>query len=224
MTTRTPSRVPFRTHAAVWATALALLLVLWVLTPLHLLCTPAHAAEPIPYDSILAADLADLGRALVQSQLPKGSQPLPATHPLVRRIDAAAVAVAREAEAFPLPVRERFARVTFVMAGFESGWQANPKGSNDLGSACGALQLHDPQLHYKAGVTCAMLRADLALGLRAGMAVIAALAQKHGSLAAGLTAYATDGTYHGWVLPLVAQRCKLAGVDCTAVAWPKGTP
>lgn len=186
---------------------------------------PAHAA---PYESTMAtapdmttaalvAELRTLGRDLVQRQLPKGSPPLPETHPLLRHAYAAAQILAEETAGVDPAMRSPFARMVFTMAGFESGWQANPKGSNDLGAACGALQLHDPQIHYRPDVSCTMLRKDLRLGLRAGMAVIRALTAKHGHLAAGLTAYATDGTYKGWILPEIARRCALAGVNCTLV-------
>ena len=187
---------------------------------------PASAAEPNalvatgdpdPTTTALADDLRALGRALVQRQLPKGAPALPDTHPMLRHALAAAPIVATETIGLPPTVRTKFARVVYTMAGFESGWQANPKGSNDKGSACGPIQLHDPQLYYQPDVHCDDLRKDLRLGFRAGMAVLWDLSVKYGTLAAGLTAYATDGSNHGaWVLPEIAKRCALAGVDCTA--------
>lgn len=133
---------------------------------------------------------------------------------LKTRAESAAKITVDVVEAFPFERREALARVAFVFQGGESGFQANPKGSNDKGAACGAMQVHTPE-KFVAGATCAKVRADYRLGVVAGVTIINMLWDRCGSLSGALTAYATDGTtcHKGWVLPLVSKRCKTAGLS-----------
>jgi hypothetical protein len=186
---------------------------------------PAAAAEPSaadPTTSALTDALRDLGRGLVQRQLPKGAPALPDTHPMLRHALDAAPIVAEEASMWPEATRIAAARMVFTMGGFESGWQADPKGSNDDGGACSFGQVHSPE-RYLPGATCAVVRKDLRLGIRVTFAVVALLTQRHGTMAAGLTAYAT-GSYKGWILAEVTRRCALAGVACSTVRWSETAP
>jgi hypothetical protein len=96
----------------------------------------------------------------------------------------------------------------------ESGLQANPKGSNDQGGACGIGQVHvasmpDGELE---GLTCAELRSDLRKSVRAQMLVMRYFEWKCGSLIAAMTAYSTRGECptKGKTIPLVVRRMKEA--------------
>ena len=147
-------------------------------------------------------------------------QHLPATHPIMVRANAAAKAISEKTVLvyadLPLAEQEKRARVAFTWAFHESGWQANPKGSNDQGSAAGILQIHVasvPKGVLPDGFTPAALRADVAVGAEAGLRVIRHLEEKCGSLRAAMTAFSTNGACpaKGWTVGLVTRRCAEAG-------------
>jgi hypothetical protein len=136
--------------------------------------------------------------------------------PLRARAEAAAKITVDVAQSFPLERREQLARMAYVFQAAESGFVADPKGSNDQGAACGAMQVHTPY-KFVEGATCAKVRADYRLGVLVGMTLMNLLWDKCGSPAAALTAYSTNGQCPGtWVLPVVSRRCKIAGLssDC----------
>lgn len=154
---------------------------------------------------------------LRQGGLPDGVT-LPDTHPTMVRAAENAAAVETVVEKLVSNPTERlaWARIIYVFGYFEASWLANPKGSNDQGSACGVMQVHTPE-KFLPGATCSAVRKDLALGYEVGLTLMLQLEAQCGSKAAALTAYATNGSCpKGWILPLVRKRCKLAGLtsDC----------
>lgn len=142
--------------------------------------------------------------------------PLAESHPVSQRALAAYedVLAAEDKLSVPAGERARWADRLFVWSYYESSWLANPPGSNDDGRACGVLQVHVGEL--PPGVlppkwTCARVREDRVLGYEAGALLMRHLIVKCGSVEAGLTAYATDGACHTYVLPLARRRIQLAG-------------
>jgi hypothetical protein len=139
---------------------------------------------------------------------------------LKARAERAAIVTSEEALSLPLAIRETGAASAYIWQGLESGWNEHPAGFNDHGLACGSMQVHWPE-KYLPGSTCAALRADYRLSVRAGLAVLSSLYAQCGSLGAAWTAYSTGNCPKGkWVLPLVAVRCKLAGLTSTCEALP----
>jgi hypothetical protein len=145
---------------------------------------------------------------------------LPPTHALVTRADEAAEVVAAEVPEvygdFSQAEQEKRGRVAIVMGYFEAGWQANPKGSNDMGTACGFGQVHIelfPKGTFPPEMTCTAIRSNLRTSVRAHLIAMRFFETKCGSLRAGLTAYATKGECpsSGWTIPLIIKRCALAG-------------
>jgi hypothetical protein len=130
------------------------------------------------------------------------------TAPVASRAQLAAEAVQRSAARVCAPAdRETCARLGFVWAAYESGWYADPPGSNDDGKACGTMQVH------LFGDRCKAARASLDKGFDEGLSLMVSLRAKCGSWASGLTAYSMTGECpKGWTLPLVSRRMKLAGV------------
>lgn len=142
---------------------------------------------------------------------------LPASHPEVARVEAAAGDLARAMELEGIS-DVRVGRVAFVWSWYEAALYADPKGDNDKGAACGVGQVHVgdvPKGWLEPEWTCAALRANRVLGYRAELRVIERFrAQCGGDLRAGLTAYSTRGKCppKDWTIRLVAERMKIAGV------------
>lgn len=147
---------------------------------------------------------------------------LPATHPMMVHADGCADdVVAVVTEDLPEHQRATWAPILFVMAHKESGCRANPKGWNDDGKACGALQTHNPEREIP-GATCEKVRADRKLGMRVGLRRMMRMSKECGSIGGGLTAYAMTGECpKNWVLPEIKQRLKLAGVKADT-PWTPG--
>lgn len=129
--------------------------------------------------------------AAILSSLLHGSS---ADSTTLARASAAETAVRTAALAeSPPALRDRDARIMFVVGYVEGDWYASPRGSSDAGRACGGAQVHvrfwssllDPRW------TCAILRSDLTLGYRAGLRVIHALEKKCGSPGRALGAFRT---------------------------------
>lgn len=180
-----------------------------------------------PFVTALSKILGKLGVVLLASQL--GLSDLPSDNPYVVRYDAAAFEIAQasyeECSDLGEAGMEQCGRVAMVMGHFESANQANPKGSNDKGGACGSMQVHVssvPEGWLPKEWTCAALRADRELGYRAGLRVVRRLWDKCGSLGAGLSAFAMHGecppinpaTGKRYVLMLIQSRCHKGGVTC----------
>lgn len=108
--------------------------------------------------------------------------------------------------------RTILAPIALVWSYYESNWFANPKGSNDQGSACGVMQVHQPWIE-RPGTTCQDLRSDRILGYEIGILRLQDFITKCGSVRGGLTAYSTNGQCPkpGWAIRLVVNRCKIAG-------------
>ena len=111
-------------------------------------------------------------------------------------------------------------RSAFVWAALESGWQANPRGDNDGGNACGVLEVHVAEWSsvLPETWTCEAIRADRVLGFRAAILVLDHLEKQCGSLARAWGAYAT-GTCEGGA-QLVARRCLRAGLTTSCEVRP----
>jgi len=164
--------------------------------------------------------LALLGSILSSMGVPKGTK-LKANDPLVVRYAGCVDDVVEVTNELPEYMRSVWASVTIVMVMAESACQANPPGHNDDGKACGPLQTHHPEWDIP-GATCDKVRKDRKLGIRVGLTRMIRLSRDCGSIGAGLTAYAMTGTCpKGWVLPLVAKRLKIAGIDPSA-PWSPG--
>jgi hypothetical protein len=105
-------------------------------------------------------------------------------------------------------------KMTFTMHGKEASFSANPKGSNDNGNACGALQVWAPWL--PEGLTCKQVRASRKLGLRAGVIVALNFRDKcGGGLGEAWSAFAMGRCGpKGMALEVILERCKIAGVSC----------
>lgn len=146
--------------------------------------------------------------------VPKGVH-LPASDPFMVRSNGCADDVLEVTrELVPEAQVSTWAPIVFVFAQKESACRTNPAGFNDDGNACGVLQVHTPE-KIVPGATCAKVRADRKLGLRVGLTLMLAKAKECGSIRGGLTAFAMRGECpKGWTLPLVVQRCKLAGGVC----------
>lgn len=142
---------------------------------------------------------------------------LPASDPAVVRASAAAddVIVVVQKRVEPAH-REKWARILFAWGYYEASWWANPKGSNDQGAACGVMQVHNPE-KYLDGASCARVRADRQLGFAVGLELLLKLEKDCGSTAGALTAYSMDGACKPYVIPLVASRCKKAGLTASCV-------
>ena len=163
--------------------------------------------------SILAPTLATMG-------VPT-SVKLPAGHPVMSRAASCAADVEEVVTLLPEYQRAVWAPVLYVFALKEGNCYASPPGDNDAGAACGVLQVHEPQ-KIIAGATCEKVRADRKLGLRVGLAVMIQWSKECGSIGGGLSAYATGSCpKKGWILPLVKERLKLAGVD-GSMPWAPG--
>ena len=130
------------------------------------------------------------------------------------RASNAAEDLLAEVSAFPVERREQLTRIAFVFSFHESSWLANPPGHNDQGNACGTMQTWMPWIEIP-GTTCKTVREDRRLGFRIGLQRINNLWTKCGTLTASLTAFATTGQCASWTLPLVAHRCKEAGLTST---------
>jgi len=104
--------------------------------------------------------------------------------------------------------------MTYVMHGKEAGLHADPKGSNDRGNACGALQVWAPYL--PEGLTCKQVRASRKLGLRAGIIVALNYRDLCGeSLGEAWSAFAMGHCGpKGMSLKIILERCRLAKVSC----------
>lgn len=110
--------------------------------------------------------------------------------------------------------RLAWAKVLFVWSRYEATWLADPKGSNDHGSACGILQIHNPH-KYLDGATCEKIRKDRRLGLKAALEVMLSMTAKCGTRGGGLSAFSGDGMCPTVVFPLVSMRCRKAGLTST---------
>ena len=161
-----------------------------------------------------------LALALKLLSLSLPGQHLPATHPIMVRADEAAKAISEKVALvygdLSAEEQEKRARVAYVWAFHESGWQANPKGSNDQGAAAGLFQVHVmsvPKGVLPEGFTASGIRADIGMGAEAGLRLIKYLEEKCGSLRAGMTAFSTNGSCptKGWTITLVTRRCAEAG-------------
>lgn len=145
--------------------------------------------------------------------IPKEAK-LPPEHPLIVRASECADDVLQVVKEFPDQNQDTLARLSYVFAWKEGGCRADPIGHNDNGNACGVMQTWYPQWEVE-GATCESVKKDRKLGLRVGMRRMVRLFKKCGGWGPGLTAYATNGACPDkWVLPLVKERCKLAGVEC----------
>jgi hypothetical protein len=111
------------------------------------------------------------------------------------------------------PTEERlgWASVMFVWSRYESMWFADPSGYGDARRACGTMQVHNPH-KYIDGATCEKVRKDRKLGFQVGLEVALYLTKKCGSRGLAMSAYSSDGSCPTTVFPLVAKRCKLAGL------------
>jgi hypothetical protein len=159
--------------------------------------------------------LALLTGILATMGVPKSVR-LPDSHPSMVRYDACAADVVEVVSSMVPPERVGvIAPIAYVFALKEGNCQANPKGDNDKGAACGVMQTHTPDL-ILPGATCEKVRADRKLGIRVGVTLMLAKEAECGSMRAGLTAYATNGACpaKGWTINLVLERCKLAGGVC----------
>lgn len=178
-----------------------------------------------PFVTTLSKILGKLGVALLAAQI--GGTELPPENPYRVRYDAAAIDAARasfqECADLGESGMERCGRVAIVMGHFEAANEANPKGSNDNGGACGVMQVHVsevPKGWLPETWTCAALRADRELGYRAGLRVVRRLEDKCGSLGGALTAFATNGecpidkTGKPYVIMLIKARCAKGGIAC----------
>lgn len=138
-----------------------------------------------------------------------------------RVLDKLAAEPATAKAVAPPARREALARVLLVFGFFEGSWYASPKGDNDAGTACGVMQVHDPQLLVE-GATCKKVRASMDLGYEVGLRLILREEEKCGSLGASLTMFAM-GPYKDpktgkltcppFVLPAISKRCKIAGLS-----------
>jgi hypothetical protein len=183
----------------------------------------AAASDTPPMKAAMLLNVPTIGR------LEQGTV-LPPTHPFMVRADKTYDLIYLiTSKLVPNPTeRDTWVKIAWTWAGYESGWHPSPKGPNDDGAACGVLQVHvgevvaalEPDM---PGITCKKVRADLALGVEAGLRIMLYFEQKCGSKAAAMTAFSTNGlcpVYEnpvtkvkgGWVLPIVKKRCKLAGL------------
>jgi hypothetical protein len=136
---------------------------------------------------------------------------LPSSHPVHVRAAAVEVAIVRALEVEGVPVADRPVWLVRLWGWsfWESSWRVDALG--DAGTACGLLQVHDPGV-WLPGATCASVRADPVLGVRAGLRVMRYAIGRCGSVASGLGMFASGRC--GWVAPLVARRCRLLGDPC----------
>lgn len=144
----------------------------------------------------------------------------PPSDPLWARASIAETAAVEAARAESSVTWERDARIAFVFAYLEAGWSASPKGSSDRGEACGSMQVHARQWASLLPVawTCAVIRSDLVIGMRAGLLVMHHLEGHCGSLARAVGAYATGACNAD--LRVVRDRCVLAGLTPKCEAKP----
>ncbi len=169
---------------------------------------------PSPFLVVLAR-LRALVLALIAAQL-SPSAVLPAGHWLPVRGEAAMLDAVEAVWSLPglsEADRERYTRLAVVFGLHEGAWLASPVGSNDHGSACGVMQVWNPE-RIVPGATCAAVRRDRVLGFRVGVLAMMQLEARCGSLRRGLNAYATGKDCPGYHLWLVDQRCAEAGVAC----------
>lgn len=167
----------------------------------------------------LLAALKVIGVGLFLREIPGAK--LPPTHPLIVRAETAATIMVSEVPSvFPkLSVKEQEARAraAYVWLFWESRMEANPKGSNDQGTACGGAQVHPdlfPEGTFSSEITCASMRADLRMSVRGELIAIRYFESKCGTLARALSAYSTKGDCPpaGYTLKLVQDRCVDAGL------------
>lgn len=162
------------------------------------------------------AAFATLADALVYRQV---AAHLPESHPWMVRAHGAASDLRAATERLDaegkIPAGElaRWEAIAYVFSFYESGFQADPSGYNDAGSACGVGQAHmvekvDPTL------TCALVRTDRKLGYRAMLLWLLKFEAACGSRRAALSAYATDGRCHTWTPKVVAWRCAQVPGEC----------
>lgn len=142
------------------------------------------------------------------------SSALPSSHPFVMRASSAADDLAQALEEEKAGEgsidRATWTRLVFVWAYHESAFYTDAVG--DGGASVGVMQVQTPE-KWLAGATREKVLKDRVLGFRVGIRVMRELVKKCGSLRAGLTAYATDGSCKTWTLPLVTRRMKIAGVE-----------
>ena len=115
---------------------------------------------------------------------------------------------------------EAVARSVFVWAYREGAWFSAPPGSSDNGGSCGVLQISAGQWTsvLPETWTCAAMREDRLLGLRAGILVLHHLRNACGSLSGAWSAY-SSGRCRGAPL-LVARRCVSAGLTARCEVKP----
>jgi hypothetical protein len=160
------------------------------------------------------AHLLTLLHAVLVAMGVPASVTLPDTHPTMVRMRECAADVVAVTDLLPVEKRATYAPIVFVFANLEGGCYASPAGSNDNGAACGVMQIHEPQ-KIIAGATCEKVRADRRLGIRVGVAAFTWWEHECGSLADGLSGYATGHCPpKGKPIPLVRKRCALAGGVC----------
>ena len=99
------------------------------------------------------------------------------------------------------------ARLLAVWMALESGGRADALG--DSGRSCGATQLGEV---WRAGHSCAEVRADRVLAARLWLRALSSLRSSCGSTARALGAMSAGQC--GAVPRLVAGRCAMAGVAC----------
>lgn len=140
------------------------------------------------------------------------------THPLMsRRVWPAVVATIAAVEkvgCFPRKETEtqdeaceRTARVALRWQHGESSLLANPKGSNDDGQACGAMQVNVQHIGFEE---CRLARKSYRHGVEIGVRMMLAEVARCGGVVAGLGAYSTKGQCGGAPM-LIARRCAEAG-------------
>lgn len=110
---------------------------------------------------------------------------------------------------------ERWEDMTFVMHGKEASFFTNPRGSNDNGKACGAIQAHGDYL--PTGITCKAARESRRIGLLAGVTIALDWRDRcETGFAGAWSAYATGKCPpKRFALQLILERCKIAGVTCS---------